>query len=151
MAGLTIEITSLPPNLPKVSGDSFRLGQALGEILLNAITFTPAGGRVTVFVETASKSGRTWITIAISDTGPGIPDDEREQVFDRFFRGRITDSGHIAGSGLGLSLANEIVRAHGGHMTVESKVGHGSTFTIWLLATEVQGKHALGHNSHRAG
>jgi PAS domain S-box-containing protein len=150
-AGLTVEITSLPPNLPKVSGDSFRLGQALGEVLLNAITFTPPRGRVTVFVETASKDGRSWVTIAISDTGPGIPEDEQEKVFERFFRGRITDSGHVTGSGLGLSLADEIVRAHGGQMTLESRVGHGSTFTIWLMANESQGELAHGHSSHRAG
>ena len=135
-AGITVEITSLPPNLPAVYGDPIRIGQALGEVLENAITFTPAGGRVTVFVATSMKEGRTWVTIAISDTGPGIPEDEREQVFERFFRGKIAESGHLTGSGLGLSLAYEIVRAHGGRMTVESELEIGSTFTIWLLGAD---------------
>ena len=135
-AGLTVQITSLPPNLPAVYGDPIRIGQALGEVLENAIIFTPAGGQVTVFVATSIQEGRTWVTIAISDTGPGIPEDEREQVFERFFRGKIAESGHLTGSGLGLSLAYEIVRAHGGHMTVESELDLGSTFTIWLLGAD---------------
>lgn len=57
-------------------------------------------------------------------------------MFARFFRGSIAETGHIPGTGLGLSIAQEIVRAHGGYIDVESRVGDGSTFTVWLLAGE---------------
>jgi len=124
-------------------GDYARLAQALGEIVENAIVFTPSGGQVEIQTGTAEDSCRTWVTIAVRDTGSGIPPGEREKVFDRFFRGSVVESGHLAGTGLGLSIAGEIIRAHGGQVTVESadnapsewrhpEEDEGSTFTIWL-------------------
>jgi signal transduction histidine kinase len=133
-AGLTVEIVPFPSSLPPVNGDEPRLVQALGELLENAVTFTPLGGQVTVEVKAAEAEGRAGVAIAVQDTGPGISPEEQGRVFDRFFRGRLADSGHIPGTGLGLSIAQEIVRAHGGQVTVESELGAGSTFTIWIPA-----------------
>jgi PAS domain S-box-containing protein len=131
-SGLVLETTALSPDEPVVDGDQARLAQALGEVVENAIIFTPAGGRVSVDVEDVEDQGRAWVKIAVRDTGPGIPTEERERVFDRFFRGSIVETGNIPGTGLGLSIAQEIVHAHGGRVEVKSKVGGGSTVTMWL-------------------
>ena len=131
-AGLDLTAVPFPSDLPVVKGDYARLAQALGEIVENAIAFTPSGGRVEIQTVTTEDSCRTWVTIAVRDTGSGIPPEEREKVFDRFFRGSAVESGHLAGTGLGLSIAREIIRAHGGQVTVESMEDKGSTFTIWL-------------------
>jgi PAS domain S-box-containing protein len=135
-SGLVLKVTPLPPDRPMVNGDQARLAQALGEIVENAIGFTLAGGQVSVDVKTTDDHGETWVKITVSDTGPGIPEEERGKVFDRFFRGSIVETGNVPGTGLGLSIAQEIVRAHGGHIALESQVGAGSTFTIWLPAGE---------------
>jgi signal transduction histidine kinase len=68
----------------------------------------------------------------VRDTGPGISAEEQERVFDRFFRGTLAESGHVPGTGLGLSMALEILRAHGGRITVESELGEGAAFKLWL-------------------
>jgi signal transduction histidine kinase len=115
-----------------VKGDQARLAQALSELVENALIFTPAGGQVTVEAETTKEEGQHWVTIAVRDTGPGISPEEQERLFERFFRGTLAESGHIPGTGLGLSMAQEIMRAHGGRVTVKSQVGEGSTFTLWL-------------------
>jgi PAS domain S-box-containing protein len=133
-AGLSLVLKPLPPDLQAVTGDQVRLGQALGELVKNAVTFTPLGGQVTIKAASVEHEGRTWVTVAVQDTGPGIPAEEQPRVFDRFFRGLLTESGHIPGTGLGLSMAQEILRAHGGRVTVDSTPGQGSTFTLWLPA-----------------
>ena len=139
-SGLTLVATPIPPDLPVIKGDHARLFQALKEVVENAIIFTPAGGQVTVEVETVEDEGWLWVTVAVQDTGPGISPEEQERVFDRFFRGSLAESGHVPGTGLGLSITQEIMRAHGGRVTVESpsaelrtgELGQGSTFTLWL-------------------
>ncbi len=132
-SGLALTVVPLPADLPVVEGDQARLVQALGEVVENAVVFTPSGGQVTLRVETAEDEGLTWVVVAVQDTGPGIPPEEQEKVFDRFFRGKIAESGHTPGVGLGLSIAQEILRAHSGRVTVESGKA-GSTFKLWLRA-----------------
>ncbi len=126
--GLILEAAPIPP-LPPVQGDANRLAQALGELVENAVIFTPAGGQVTVTVDVRADR---WIAITVQDTGPGLTDEELPRVFERFFRGRLAESGHIPGVGLGLSIAQKIAEAHGGRITVESTMGEGSAFTLWL-------------------
>ncbi len=138
-SGLTLMIDALPSDLPPIQADERRLAQALSEIVENSIAYTPSGGQVGLSVQVAQKENeeRSWLAIAVRDTGPGIPLEEQARVFDRFFRGSLVEAGNIPGTGLGLSIAEEIVRAHGGHITVDSEEGTGSTFTIWLpLADE---------------
>ncbi len=130
-AGVNMEAMPFPL-LPPVRGDARRLAQAIGELVENAIVFTPPSGQVTIKLQTESKEGDTWIAIAVRDTGPGIPAEEVPRLFERFFRGQLNEAGHTAGAGLGLSIAYKIVEAHGGHISVESTVGEGSTFTLWL-------------------
>jgi PAS domain S-box-containing protein len=143
-SGLALVAKPVPPDLPVVRGDQARLAQALGELVENAVIFTPSGGQVTVETGTTEAEGRRWVTVAVHDTGPGISPEEQERVFDRFFRGSLAESGHLPGTGLGLSIAQEIVHAHGGLVTVESKIGEGSTFTLWLPSVPHQADRAPG-------
>ena len=136
-AHLQLELHPLPADLPPVRGDSARLTQALDEVIENAIVFGGAsgeGGVISIRVDSVQDNGDQWLTIAVHDTGPGISPQEQDQLFDRFYRGRLAESGHIPGTGLGLSMAQELLRAHGGRLSVESDgvPGHGSTFTLWL-------------------
>jgi two-component system, OmpR family, phosphate regulon sensor histidine kinase PhoR len=131
--GLQLVTPDLLDSALIVKGDASRLAQALGEIVSNAIQFTPPGGRLTLSVAQDELDNRAAVTIAIADTGPGIPVDEQSRVFERFFRGRLTESGQIPGTGLGLNIAAIIVQAHGGRITLKSD-DTGSTFTVWLPA-----------------
>ncbi|MFO0824959.1 MAG: sensor histidine kinase [Gemmataceae bacterium] len=121
-----------------VTVDAERMGQALGNLLNNAITYTPAGGKV--MLSTGATDGGIVITIA--DTGVGIPAEYLPHVFDRFFR--IPGHSEETGTGLGLAIVKEIVTAHKGEVTCESEVGKGTTFRIVLPAcTTPEGSH--GH------
>ncbi|GAB1690171.1 ATP-binding protein [Krasilnikovia sp. M28-CT-15] len=104
--------TSLPADLP-ITGDRDRLGQMVTELLNNAITFTPEGGRI----EVRLTRGEDWADLTVADTGAGIPEDERPHVFQRFYRGQITTEQAIAGAGLGLSVAQIIAQRHHGEIT----------------------------------
>ncbi|HHS97496.1 MAG TPA: GAF domain-containing protein [Chloroflexi bacterium] len=125
---------------PVVMGDWGNLMEALDQLVCNAIQYTPEGGNIVVRVATAEREGREWGTIEVADTGIGIPDDELPHIFEPFFRGEGPRQEQISGTGLGLALAQRIVSLHGGWLTVRSKVGEGSTFTIWLpLSSDREG------------
>jgi len=131
-AGLSLQARAAPPDLPAVKGDKSLLFQALSMLVENAIIFTPAGGQVTLEATVREEDDLRWVTIAVQDTGPGILPEEKDKLFDRFYRGRLAESGHVPGTGLGLSMAQEIMNAHGGRITIESEPGQGSTFILWL-------------------
>ncbi len=106
-----------------VDGDAVRLRQIVSNLLSNALKFTPSGGRVTMSVV-----GRDDTAILeVRDTGPGIPPEEIGRVFDRFYRGPSVRAG---GSGIGLAVVRDLVRAHGGEVSVESEPGGGSRFLV---------------------
>jgi signal transduction histidine kinase len=109
-------------------GDPIRLAQVLDNLLSNAIKYTPNGGVVAV---TMTHSGET-ATIAVSDTGIGIPKDEQDQMFGRFFRTSNARGSGIAGTGLGLAITRGIVEAHGGTIGFDSVESEGSTFRVTL-------------------
>ncbi|MBU0703915.1 MAG: HAMP domain-containing histidine kinase, partial [Chloroflexi bacterium] len=112
--------------------DPDRITQVLNNLVENAIRYTSEGGRVTVFTGKQAAEGRAWASVTVADTGRGIPEKELPHIFDRFFRGEEPRAMQLTGTGLGLSIAEEIVELHGGRVTVESEVGAGSTFTVWL-------------------
>jgi two-component system sensor histidine kinase BaeS len=119
--------SSFPTALPVVSADPDRLAQAVGNLVSNAIKYTPPQGSVTV--SAGSQAGEVWLRI--SDTGPGLAAEEQARIFAPFYRG--LESGRFPqGMGLGLSIARDLVIAHDGRLTVESAPGAGSHFTIWL-------------------
>jgi PAS domain S-box-containing protein len=120
--GLDAEIE---PDLPEVLADEPRLVQALGNLVGNALKFTPPGG--TVRIAAARRGGQ--VELAVSDTGPGIPPEQLAHLFDRFWQANKRDR---RGAGLGLAIAKAIVEAHGGQIQVESELGRGATFRITI-------------------
>jgi signal transduction histidine kinase len=114
-----------------VEGDRDRLAQVLGNLLSNAIKYSPDGGEVEVRSARVDEDAWVWIR----DHGIGVPRDHQERLFTKFFRGEAGRKRGIAGTGLGLVLAQQIVEAHGGVIGFESEEGHGSTFWIRIPAT----------------
>ena len=124
-AGVTLSVKM--PKVPiLILGDAQRLGQAVDNLISNAIKFTPRGGQVSVDV--ASVDGKAVVTV--SDTGMGIPEDELDQLFARFFRASTATRNAVPGVGLGLSITKAIVVAHHGELDVTSKVGVGTSFIL---------------------
>jgi two-component system phosphate regulon sensor histidine kinase PhoR len=120
--------TDVPPGLPPVRGDASLLREVIQNLLDNAVQYTPAGGRIKV----TAAAGPREATISVEDTGIGIPLADQERIFERFYRVDAGRSREAGGTGLGLSIAKHIVEVHGGHLRVESEVGHGSKFSFSL-------------------
>jgi len=128
--GLRLQI-DLPDDLPMVSGDPIRLRQMIGNLLENAIKYTPTGGEVGL---SASAEG-DQIILKVRDTGPGIPPADQPYLFDKFFRAsNVVD--RTPGTGLGLSIVKSIVDHHDGRIWVESALNKGTTFTVVLPSVE---------------
>jgi PAS domain S-box-containing protein len=125
----------LPDRPVLVNGESVYLERAVTNLLSNAIKFTRDGGRI---VTSLGANGDGTCHLSVTDTGVGIPDEEVQDVFQRFFRSSNVRADAIQGTGLGLSIVRSIVERHHGHIDVESRLGEGTTFTITLpLASEV--------------
>jgi two-component system phosphate regulon sensor histidine kinase PhoR len=107
-----------------VRGDGERLGQALLNLLHNAVKFSPAGAEVVVRVV----AGEHEAIVTVVDHGPGIPRTALPRVFERFYKGDRARTRGVGGTGLGLSIARHVVEAHGGRIWVASEEGSGSTF-----------------------
>jgi two-component system, OmpR family, sensor histidine kinase BaeS len=110
----------------EILADPRWLHQVITNLLTNALKFTPAGGQVTVRAGPAGADA----ALTITDTGVGIPADELPRIFDRFWRGR--QASQVSGSGIGLAVAAELTRAHGGQLTASSQPGHGTQITLTL-------------------
>lgn len=111
-----------------VWGDRERLYQLVLNLADNAIKYTPAGGVITLSLQTEEE----WVKVCVEDTGIGMAPEQKEHIFERFFRTDKARSREQGGSGLGLSIVLYLAQAHNGQMTVESELGQGSTFTLWL-------------------
>jgi PAS domain S-box-containing protein len=131
MEARDIELSMALPDLRMpVIGDREMLERVVINLADNAVKFTPDGGSVSV---TLTEHQGTAI-LEVADTGIGIPQNEQQRLFDRFFRSSLAQQHAIPGSGLGLSIAHKIVEKHGGTMEVSSEVGVGSTFTLRMPA-----------------
>ena len=123
----------LPEEESYVLGDPMRIHQVIANLLANARTHTPEGTTIRVTVS----EGENETALSVADTGPGLSDEHKKRIFERFFRAdpsRARTSGE--GSGLGLSIVDAVMKAHGGAVTVESEVGKGSTFTLHFPISE---------------
>jgi signal transduction histidine kinase len=135
--GVTLETRSLEKaGVPVALVDPDAMAQVMGNLIENAIRFTPEGGRVVVATRVQDADGRQWAAVTVSDAGIGIPEEELPHIFDRFFRGAEPRAMQLTGTGLGLAMVKEIVDLHGGHVTVESEKSVGSAFTVWLPAVD---------------
>jgi signal transduction histidine kinase len=121
-------VLSLPAKVPTIRGDKERMAVVLTNLVGNAIKYTPQGGSVEVSCE--EDGGR--LHIKVRDTGIGIDEDEQEKVFEKFYRSESEEVHQQPGTGLGLAMALEVVRAHGGKIDLESEPGKGSTFIVDL-------------------
>lgn len=115
------------PSLPRIAGDGDRLAQVFTNLVDNAIKHTPAAGTVSISAELDEKG----VLVKIQDTGEGIPQADLPRIFERFYQ---VDKSRAkrAGTGLGLAIVYEIIQAHSGRIWVESEVGQGATFYVWL-------------------
>ena len=114
-----------------VTGDRDALKRAVANLLDNAVRLAPAGSRIRL--ATGSEGDRAWI--AVADEGPGIAPEDQPHVFDRFWRADKARSRADGGTGLGLAIVRQIAQSHGGSIRLQSKVGVGSSFVIWLPVT----------------
>jgi signal transduction histidine kinase len=127
--GLTWQM-DLPADLPTITIDPNQMAQVIGNLVANAIQYTARGG---ISIGAGSETDRVWI--AVEDTGSGIAPEVCAHIFDPFYRG-APGQRFPQGMGLGLAIARDIARAHGGDITVQSEVGRGSRFTVGLLLTD---------------
>jgi signal transduction histidine kinase len=128
---IALDATISAPSI-LVWADRDKINQVLMNLIGNAIKFTPAQGRVVV---SASRDGKESIQVSVSDSGPGIPPDEKEKIFDKFYQ--IAQVGDVKpkGTGLGLAICKALVELHGGRIWVESEKNGGSTFSFTLPAS----------------
>lgn len=120
----------LPPKMPVLMGDRDKIVMALHNLVGNAVKYTPAGGEVVVRV--GEEKGQ--LTVDVTDNGIGVREEERELIFEKFYRAKDRRITNVTGTGLGLAIAREVVRMHGGDITVRSQLDKGSTFTMTLPA-----------------
>lgn len=120
----------LPPKMPVIQADRDKFALALHNLVGNALKYTPNGGEITVRVN----EEKDILAVAIIDTGIGISEEDQKKIFERFYRANDRRIGGITGSGLGLALARDVVRLHGGDITVQSVMDKGSTFTLRIPA-----------------
>ena len=121
-------VVNFPDELPLIRGDEERLTQVFSNLVSNAIKYSPEGSTITI-------SGRTLpreVNVTVTDMGPGLPAEEKERVFERFYRPDTDTSRAAQGAGLGLFISRAIIEAHGGQIWVESDPGQGSTFHCTL-------------------
>jgi len=116
----------LPPKLPVIHGDRDKILLAVHNLVGNALKYTPEGGSVVVNVE----ADGTQLIFSVADTGFGISDEDADRIFERFYRAKDPRVEKITGTGLGLTLAREVIRLHGGEITLKTEINKGSTFTL---------------------
>jgi signal transduction histidine kinase len=123
-----IDLTTSASRLPHLQGDRSRLAQVLDNLISNALKFTPSGGHVDVRLKAVDGAA----VLEVRDTGPGLGEDEREHLFERFYRSSNATESAIQGTGLGLPIAKAIVERHGGRIGLESAPGNGTTVRVEL-------------------
>jgi signal transduction histidine kinase len=132
--GITLDV-QVESDIEDVWADPGRIRLVMGNLLSNALKYTPSGGSVTVKVYKKEEN----VCFSVADTGVGIPEEYRSRIFDKFFR--VPDTGmETQGAGLGLAIARELVKVHGGEIWVESTVGKGSTFYFTLPTAKTNHK-----------
>jgi signal transduction histidine kinase len=129
---IALEATIREPSI-LVWVDRHKINQVLMNLIGNAIKFTPAQGRVTV---SASRNDEESVQVSVSDTGPGVPPDEKEKIFAKFYRIAEVNGENSKGTGLGLAICKALVELHGGRIWVESEMNRGSTFSFTLPGSD---------------
>jgi two-component system phosphate regulon sensor histidine kinase PhoR len=121
-----------PDSLPLVLMDKDQITQVLTNLLGNALAYTPAHGRIILHAAVRGYHGQEMMAVMVQDTGMGLDEEDKRRLFERFYRGHAATESRAPGTGLGLAISKEIMTRHQGEIEVESEVGRGTTFTIWL-------------------
>jgi two-component system phosphate regulon sensor histidine kinase PhoR len=127
-ANRALELVLDQGELPPVMGNRQNIEEVFSNLISNAIKYSPDGGRISITTGTEKK----YIRIDVRDTGLGIPSNQINRIFDRFYRVKDDQTRMITGTGLGLAIVKNIVEAHNGIISVESEPGRGSTFFVYL-------------------
>jgi two-component system phosphate regulon sensor histidine kinase PhoR len=127
--GASIEV-SVDPNAASLRADPVALRQALGNLVENAVRYTPSGGTITIFTRIEDHA----ISVGVRDTGAGIPSEHLPRIFERFYRVDPARSRAAGGTGLGLAIVKHLVEAHGGRVRAESQLGRGTTISLFFPA-----------------
>jgi signal transduction histidine kinase len=117
-----------PSGLPRALCDEARAAQIVGNLLSNAAKYTLPGGAIHVRLDRDEQEG--FLRVSVADEGPGIPLEDQQRLFTRFFRGESSRQSGAPGAGLGLHITRSLVELHGGRIGLESQPGAGSTFTV---------------------
>ena len=125
-----VQLQIAAEDLPAVNVDADRMTQVLVNLLDNALRYTPAGGQISLTAGITADG----VEMVVKDTGPGIPQEDLDHLFERFYRGDKSRQREEGGSGLGLAIAKSLVESQGGEIRVESKPGEGAAFIIELPA-----------------
>ena len=133
---INVEIKS--QEIPKLRLDRERISQVFSNLLSNALKYTADGGSIVISIErlldcsVKSQNGTGCVKIGVQDTGVGIPEEDLQKLFNKFYQAKNVPLVNEKGSGLGLALVKHVTEAHGGRVSVESKLGVGSTFTVLI-------------------
>jgi PAS domain S-box-containing protein len=123
--------------VPRAIADSTQLEQILTNLVVNALNYTPNGGKVSLKAGNGYLDGELSVWVQVSDSGPGIMQDDLPFVFDRFFRGKAAEDSGAPGTGLGLTICRELVERNRGRIEVDSDPERGAIFTVWLPAEDI--------------
>jgi signal transduction histidine kinase len=126
-SGVELQL-DLEKNLPWSLVDANQMKQVLLNLVHNALQAMPDGGDMKIITKTTARNNRDWVVVSVIDTGIGISQAEQARIFEPFY----TTKGNKGGTGLGLSVTYGIVTDHGGQIDVESQLGKGAKFTVWL-------------------
>ena len=115
-------------NIPQITADRERIEQVIVNVLSNSVKYTPVGGKIDVSVRCADEK----ISFRVKDNGIGIPEEDLDRIFERFYRVEKSRTSGMGGTGLGLAIARELIEAHGGDIRIESRLGEGTAVTVTL-------------------
>jgi len=114
--------------IPELTADKERIEQVIINIISNSVKYTPEGGRIDISAVCKDEK----ISVRVADNGIGIPEEDKEHIFERFYRVEKSRTSETGGTGLGLAIARELIEAHGGTISIESELGKGSAVTVTL-------------------
>ena len=115
-------------NIPQITADRERIEQVIVNVLSNSVKYTPEGGKIDVSVMAADEK----VSFRVKDNGIGIPEEDLDRIFERFYRVEKSRTSEMGGTGLGLAIARELIEAHGGDIQIDSRLGEGTSVTVTL-------------------
>lgn len=143
-AHCTVDL-QVPRDLPPVMGDPVALRRAFQNLITNAARHGGSGGWIGIAADLQNTEKQPTLEVRVSDRGPGIPEEELNQIFEPFYRGRNARADHVRGTGLGLSLIREIAEAHKGTVSVRNRMGTGAEFVVRLPAASTEQYDEFAH------